>query len=426
MKQEYLLKLGFSLLIDLISSATKRIYYSYPSIHVEVADALLRVANSNVDIRVLIDASEKNFRNGYGNIAAVDILKGKGVQINELSNNLVSFLIVDELGYYIFPESRIFEEDGKSINAVLMSPIEVIKIIAHFFPPKSESEKNDLMQITANIAIDYKTQVNELLTNIDSSKEGQIVKPLNEIKFEETRKCLIANPPIEPDLKRKINIYTAKIQFVEMKFPGVNFDVIKIPLPTEAIPIKDEKLLHLLETRLRLFDNLRTNPNNSLWKIKALKKKLDSIRNDYTIPLTSRSKRIVLINQKEKLKEELESLSKSVDSFKKDVEMLFKKEIESARNGLIENLTSFLKANPVENVKNSDVKDYVEYIVAGIKFPAPDSLKNEIKMEYYFFDITWEDLQNQEILKELKEKNILDLSEFEDIVEIKKAFAIRK
>lgn len=92
----------------LIEAATERIFISLPNIHEEFADSLLKAKTHVKDIRVTIDVSENNYRNGYGSINATEILKQNGVVIFECSKNRISFIICDDEAYFIFPESRIF------------------------------------------------------------------------------------------------------------------------------------------------------------------------------------------------------------------------------------------------------------------------------------------------------------------------------
>ena len=258
MSANFIVKLSFKSLNDFIWNAQKRIFYSYPSLHPEIALSIKSKFenNNNLDIRVVIDPSEKNFRNGYGDIKAIDILKNF-ITIYEAENNLISFIITDDEGFFIFPESRLFEEDGKSFNAARLSRLDILKLIKHFFPPKDMFEKDELFNLTSDADVESRNELKQIVIDIDNDNFTSSIPVLNTKKFQEVRKNLEINPPLEPDLKRKIDVYTAKIQFVELSFTGVNFDVKKVSIPIEALPIKDERLINILETKIRLFENLR-------------------------------------------------------------------------------------------------------------------------------------------------------------------------
>lgn len=70
------------------------------------------------------------------------MLKVNGIQLFEIPGNMVSFIISDNIGYYLFPQSKIFagDEDLTS-NAVKINQLDIINLKNDFFPPKTEAEK---------------------------------------------------------------------------------------------------------------------------------------------------------------------------------------------------------------------------------------------------------------------------------------------
>jgi hypothetical protein len=49
--------------------------------------------------------------------------------------------------------------------------------------------------------------------------------------------------------------------------------------------------------------------------------------------------------------------------------------------------------------------------VKNIKFPTAKELLDELKLHYFYSDITWEDLNKNEFIKELEEKKLLSIKE---------------
>jgi len=88
---------------------------------------------------------------------------------------------------------------------------------------------------------------------------NEISRDFDTGKFNEIKKSLKANPPLEPDIQRKMKVYNAKIQFVELKFTGINIQVKKVSLPQNTLPLKNEELKKLILTNIRLFQK----PGNS-------------------------------------------------------------------------------------------------------------------------------------------------------------------
>lgn len=427
MNDNYLIKLGFTELNTLIWNAKKRIYYSYPSVHSDVATAIVEKLKieKDFDVRVIIDPAERNFRQGFGEIEALDKIRECGVKVFEVENNMISFIVVDEEGYFIFPQSRIIEEDGKLINAVRLSKIDILKILEYFFPPTTSKEKDDFINLTSDSYQEVEKELKNLVDSIDKLDKKAATKELNIKNLEETRKKLELNKPLEPDLRRLVDVYTTKIQFIELSFTGVKFDIKRIPIPVEALPIKDERLIQILETKIRLFENL--HGDNSLWRLKWFNNQVNDIRKEYTNPLKCRNKRVIVIDDKKELKIKVDKLKEKVDFLKNEAENLFNKEIDKAISALKETLIHYLEESKPDVLNGSEsIKDFVEYLISQIDFPSANQFKEQINLTCNFYDFTWEDLRNEEVLKELKEIRIIKEEDYNQIVEMRKAFEARK
>ena len=87
-------KIDFEAYVNLIFNAKHRIYLCSPGIEEELAEALVKRVNQ-IEIKVVIDNSEKTIRNGYGEIKGIETLKSAGIDIYECNGNLVSFIISD-------------------------------------------------------------------------------------------------------------------------------------------------------------------------------------------------------------------------------------------------------------------------------------------------------------------------------------------
>lgn len=102
--------LNYGSIVDLISQAKERICISLPGIDVELADALVRL-KASAEIIVLLDNSEATIRSGYGEIEGIEELRKAGIRLKECTGNFVSFIILDDIGYFVFPQSRIFSAE---------------------------------------------------------------------------------------------------------------------------------------------------------------------------------------------------------------------------------------------------------------------------------------------------------------------------
>lgn len=91
-----------------------------------------------------------------------------------------------------------------------------------------------------------------------------------------------ANPPVHRDLRRQIAIYAAKVQFDEMVFQGANLHMAKVQIPSEALPIKDQALRSMLETRMKVFSDLFGKAG--FQEFLDFKETVERVRNDFLLP----------------------------------------------------------------------------------------------------------------------------------------------
>ena len=115
------------------------------------------------------------------------------------------------------------------------------------------------------------------------------------------------------------------------------------------------------------------------------------------------------------------------------------KEIETTKKEAIEQLISFYNqyneelpffkfiANKNKDEINKEIQLHVEKIVNSIKWPDAQQLLENFKLETYYSDITFEDLNNIELINELKSRGLINaednekLSTFSQGVELNKS-----
>jgi hypothetical protein len=322
---------------DLISAARQRIYLSLPNIHQEFADALLKAKSTVEDISITLDISESNFRNGYGNIDAIDKLKKGGISIFESPQSMVSFFICDDNAYFIFPESRIFAYDDIGNNAVKMDPLTQVHLIEYFFPTHADrinDRQEEIKQTVKKASEKYVKFVKETIEDIEEPKNKINVVPLDIKNLDAVREKLKENPPTHPDLQRQIQTYTAKIQFAELNFEGSNLHIKKVKIPPRAMPFKDEKIKKALETKMRLFDDLESN--ESVKEFFSLKNEVKEVRKNYCVPITSRKKSIVAVSDKEPFRKQIKKIQDKISNLNTSIPMYLDEEILKSKKRIRE------------------------------------------------------------------------------------------
>ena len=237
-------------------------------------------------------------------------------------------------------------------------------------------------------------------------------------------------------MKRRINTYTAKIQFVELNFKGSNFHTAKVNIPNSALPFRNAELKKSLETKLNLFDDIKDNQdfeefNNIKQMVESLRPRQRHIESEKVIliPISCRNKNVIRVTDKKELLEKLEEIKKAIKNFQQGTLEYLEKEILRRKKTIKKELIDFLNVNPPKDYQKysqpflfEKIEDIVQQIVSQIKFPDVSKLISELKLVYNFYDLTFEDFRDDELIKEFREKEILKSEELDDIISIKEAF----
>lgn len=420
-------RLDYQRTIDLILEAEERVYLSLPGIYSELAEPLVEARKKVKDVRVVVDCSEENIRNGYGDLPAIEKLRTAGITVYDFPKNMVSFLICDQIGYLIFPQSRIFSYEGLGTNAVRLNEVTTLRLISYFFPPEDEKSKaemaTELKDSIARLAQDAAT-----LLQLD---EEPRFREVESSKIEDVRKKLEVNPPVHPDLQRQIKTYTAKIQFVELHFEGRNIHSAKVSIPPDALPFKDEQLRQSLETRLRLFENIKDDE-----RFKALSNligSIDALRKEYLVPIASRDKSIIRIERKNEFIARIDALKEQIEDVRKNTIQAMAEEILNSSDRVREEVLAFLRENPPKGYKDYQeslfqrkAESEANRIISRIKFPEPEDLLDKMDLRLNFYDLTWEDFKNQAFLDELAKKEVFSKGDLHQIVSMRDAFEVKR
>ncbi|MDP8267155.1 MAG: hypothetical protein P9L97_00380 [Candidatus Tenebribacter davisii] len=413
-----------SSLTNLITSAHKRIFLLLPGLYNELAEALLSVLYLGKDLKVILNISEDNIRNGYCGLKAIEKLCSQGVQVRQLDNNLVSFIIVDDIGYLLFPQSRILPGQENLINALKMDSMMRLNLISYYFP---EKKKDEIIRSTQLIAEETAMQIKKLEDN-DNIAE---VKPIDEKKYSAIKENIKKNPVMNPDLNRLMITYTTKLQYVDLSFTGIRITSKKVKIPRKAFPIKDEVLLNKLAVHMSLFENLANNKQNL---IRLLGKKYNDLRKKHLIRIGVRNKSIIEKSHKSDFEKELEKFKAEIAEHQELIFKMLKSDIINTEKRIKAELHKFLKENPPDNIKDSRqltifdqvIDEAINPIIKKINFPNVNTLIQEMKLELSYSDITYDDLKDKKFIDLLVKNNAITENEKSEIVEFKKAYEVKK
>lgn len=414
---EYFRSLTQKDLASLIQSTKKELFVSLPLFHREIADAILSIhrdSEKKIGIHILIDFDAQTFRQGYGEFNSIELLIKERIEIKSLRDNRISFIIADNKGYYLFIESRsLIPADKETINAVRTDPVSIVRLKQFFYGKTIKMNYQDELTnaiIDEGLLLDQAKEMENQIAPVVSISQNEIDTVSNDLK---------SNPPLNPDYKRIVEFYSNKFQYVKLKFNGSNIQHRKIELPPRVLPVADSELKKRLETKLNLFDQEFINETFST--IQELKEQLNEIREKYLTKVKSREESLLDKNRKLAFNKAVNDQRAKIDDVKTKCLVNIAVQIKLTSERLMVNLEDFLVENPKilfpkhkHLWKNNEA--YIQYaameeaksIVTKIKWPKAHDLLDELSIELQYSDITFEDLKNETLIKELLECGLID------------------
>jgi hypothetical protein len=414
---EYFKSLTQNDLASLIRSTERKLFVSLPLFYGEIADAIMSIhrdSEKKIGIHILVDFDAQTFRQGYGEIESFEQLIKEGIEIKTLNDNRISFIIVDDKGYYLFIESRsLIPADKETINAMRVDPVSIVRLKQFFFGKSIKMNYQDELKnaiIDEGLLLDKAEEMKNLLAPVATISQEELQTVSNDLK---------SNPPLNPDYKRIVEFYSNKFQYVKLKFNGSNLQHRKIELPPRVLPVADTELKKRLETKLNLFDQDLVDETFS--SIQELKEQLDEIREKYLPKVKSREERLLDKNRKSAFEQAVVDQKAKIGDVKTKCLVNIGKQIKMTSERLIVNLADFLAENPkvlfpeYEHLWENN-EEYIEYaskeeamsIVTKIKWPKAHDLLDELSIDLQYSDITYEDLKNKTFIKELLECGLID------------------
>jgi hypothetical protein len=347
--------------------------------------------------------------------------------------NRISFVISDNIGYYLFFESRYFIPANKpTFNALTIDPISIIRLKQHFFEVYiNEAEYKDEI---ANSFIDETVRLNTIREEFN--QESEIKKTeLSTEYIQQVINELVSNPPLKPDYQRIVTFYTNKFQYVRLEYQGANLKSKKVDIPSRVLPIRNANFKESLESKLNLFKNRNSDIFNEMDDVKNYVK---LIRERFLTPLTSRKVSLLMVSQKEDFKTSLKELEKILNELTNKGVREISNEIETTKKEVSEQLISFYSqyneelpffkfiANKSKDEINKEIQLHVEKIVNSIKWPDAQQLLDNFKLEADYSDITFEDLNNIELINELKSRGLINTEDNEKLSTFSQGIELNK
>lgn len=389
------------MMADFISRAQIAVCYVAPGIRKEVADAMDILAKRIGPelITVCLDFDERVMRMGYGELAAVETLRNAGIVVNSSSGLRTSLVIVDHEGYIFTPTALFLETEKRAagaLNAMRLSNDQVQEALARVSPAAKE------------IAILFAKTDEERQRIRDQGVEFSSIKVADE-DLEEVKKRLEEAPPIEFDVARQVRVFSAYLQYVELKLSGAAIQRHRITIPKSIQKLGGSKDI---EARLKTtFDLIE---KDGAFSSRTLEQELNEIRNIFTPSLAKSHGRVVLKKVKPHLESRLSEFHKKLKEHQEIVERDLQVRLDASQIQIVEHYLPIVIARPPDKLlaRCGDITEEIarSWLMRelGQVFPKAEILVEKMKLDVNFKDMTFETLNEEDFLKAV-EKSFPDI-----------------
>ncbi len=398
-------------LIALINDAKNRLAVIAPGLTTPVARALAaRMADlPHLSLTVVLDADAEVYRMGYGDLEALEIIR-------EASRNEMFDLR---------------NQPGVRIGVVIADNRTMV-----FAPVSRNVEAGSVTEEKPN-AIMLDGSATQKLAEASGVAEGEMEVGITGMKSELVDKMtanLKKNPPKPYDLTRKLTVFTAAAEFVELKVSNYQLSKRRVPLPDEFIGVGDAALKERISGQIRApLDGIGAQRIRIEFDGKSeellvdeafIEKERKEIEDAFTYVLPKKG-RLILKQDRADFDRQMARFEQIVAKFRDALNT----SIETARGGFQEQMVKEFaerwKLNPPSFLKRrsngEDPEKITNAIIDGanklfskiVNFAAPEVIVN-------YKGIVIEDIENlefQNMLRNVMEKARVDQSTLDKLFE---------
>lgn len=351
-----------------------------PAISCAVAKALVDASRrlSIQNVQVVLDVSASVARLGYGEHAAVEVLRSGGLEVRHHPGLRTGVLICDRRGWSFTSTPRLVEAEAvagsEAFNAIALTEAQVVVL-------RGELPQTGVATHTAAQA--------ELPPIVGGTK-------VDDATVDKVKSALEIAPPQAFDLARQTQVYAALIEFVELTCEGFNLQSRRVQLP-DTLPMiasKDRALKDRLSASLKVLDKIE--------KPKALKditESLEELRKAYLIPV-GHAGRVMLKSKRRAFETELQSIEKALADFKEALVKDLKQALDSVVASITPDLARAVLADPPPRFRGlfpATDESAAEYVreQLGKAFPSAEALVEGMRIHKFYKDVTYETLKDK-------------------------------
>lgn len=385
----------------LIAEAEHSVCYAAPGVQLPVAQALVEAVSivGPEMVTVCLDFDERVMRMGYGDLAAVELLRQAGVVVRSAPGMRTALVIVDGAGFSFTPTPLYLEPEptpNAAPNAMRMSAAQVAEALARLSPAAKA------IAVAQAPTLEEKRRIEALPDDVGSQE-------VTNHAFTEVASNLKDVPPVRFDLARQVRVFEPYLQYVELSLTGASIQRHRLAIPKAIQELGGSKDL---EGRLRTtFDLIEKGGKLSS---KGLDDALNKIREDFTPSLGKDHGRVVLKAAKPYLVKRLDELEQQLKEHQAAVATELQEHLDTSRQQIVDYYLPILKATLPdklpgslrggllsEGLSDKDAKKWLEVQLHRV-LPTAQSLIQKMKLEARYKDVTFETLNQEGFLESVK------------------------
>ena len=383
---------------NLIRSAEHFVCYAGPGVQMAPAQAMAEVAKRiGVEmVTVALGFDERVMRMGFGDLDAVKALRAADIEVRVAPGLRAALVLVDDEGYQFTPTALYLEAEargGHAANAMRLSTEQLHEARVRLSPvakaiAAAQAPDDQERERIASLPVEVNTE------------------PLTEEQFAQVDTSLKEAPPVEFDLARQVRVFSAYLQYVELKLTGAAIQRHRLAIPPSILKLGDsEDFAGRLRTT---FDLIEKGGKLSSKKLEA---KLNEVRKNFTPSLGKDHGRVVLKAQRPTLEKRLETFKAHLAAHQKAVADELQGQLDESRRQIVDYYLKRVLERPPDAMlgqlphRSPDEEDAKLWLDAELDhiFPKAKSLIQKMQLDVRYKDVTFETLNRPEFLQSVKE-----------------------
>jgi hypothetical protein len=365
------------LIAEFVRSATRRLVVLAPAVSLHVAVAIRErwFAIGANGVTITLDVDPEVYRLGYGDAVAMEGLEQTGREVGGLLQRhpgiRIGVVIADDRVLVYSPVPQLVEagpRDAAAPNAVVLGPPPVA--LENALGVGDEGHRNQTI-------------------GLDKAKTDDIAT---------LQENLRVNPPQRFDVARRIRVFNAAFQFVELAMSGTSIGRRTVQIPSHLLGVADAKTREQLRTVLRIVPTGHALSGDNLERLRR------GIERDHLKPIPGFGQALPR-TRKEAFERKVELLKERVEEFKAEVSKRLQEEL-TARVGELETalMPRLTEAPPSEWLLPGDEPARTEALRAELHrdleraMGSVEGFVGDMRVTVVYKDVTYESLTDEKFL----------------------------